>query len=51
VPTSEEGSTRATLRAGAAFPLGALVTSVGFEVDVAGVTRREIAEASVGFRY
>jgi hypothetical protein len=51
VPTSEEGSTRATLRAGASFPVGVLVTSVGFELDVLGVIRREIAVASVGARY
>jgi hypothetical protein len=51
VPTSDEGSVRATLRGGAAFPLGVLVTGVGIEVDLFGVTRRQIAVVSVGFLY
>lgn len=51
VPTSEEGSVRATLRAGATLPIGALVTEVGFEIDLLGVTRREVLVTSIGFRY
>ena len=51
VPTSDEGSVRATLRGGATFPLGVLVTGVGVEVDLLGATRRELAVVSVGFVY
>ena len=51
VPTSEEGSVRATLRGGVAFPLGAFVTGVGVELDLLGSTKREVAVASVGFLY
>ena len=51
VPTTNDGDTRATLRAGAEFPLGALTTGVGAEVDVLGVTRREVGLATIGFRF
>lgn len=49
VPTSDEGETRATLRAGVAFPVARFETGVGFEIDVLGVTRREVASVTLGF--
>jgi len=51
VPTSDDGETRATLRAGVEFPRGSLVTGVGVELDVLGITRRELALASAGFSF
>jgi len=47
VPTSKEGATRVTATGGVEFPLGALSTAVGIEVDLAGTTRREVVLASV----
>ncbi|HVR21294.1 MAG TPA: hypothetical protein VMS65_16385 [Polyangiaceae bacterium] len=48
VPTTDDGESRATLRAGVEFPLGVLTTGVGCEVDVLGVTRREVMVATLG---
>jgi len=48
VPTTDDGESRATLRAGVEFPLGALTTGVGGEVDVLGFTRRELLVATLG---
>jgi hypothetical protein len=50
-PTSEQGETRATLRAGVELLAGEVDASLGFEIDVLGVTRREVAVASVGWRF
>jgi hypothetical protein len=50
-PASDEGETRATLRAGVSLPVGALETGFAFELDVLGVTRREVGIASVGWLF
>jgi hypothetical protein len=51
VPTTEDGETRATLRASVGFALGRLSTGIGVEVDVLGVTQRLLGHtnASVSF--
>jgi len=50
-PTSEQGETRATLRAGVQLPAGAFETGLGLELDVLGVTRREVALANAGWLF